>query len=133
MAIEAGGYGVLITIARMLGRPCAKLGRNMGTWARIQISELFLICRRYPMNNSTKPLSESELAKQKVRAIYPDAVFYRGVEGCDSVILNTNKRPWFPISEPNNCGDAEASWIDAARRLPQPLSEDGIGSDTVTE
>lgn len=67
---------------------------------------------------------EAMEAKAKVRAVYPDAVFYRGVGGFDSVILNTNKRPWFAISEPNNCGDEDAAWIDAASRLPaRPAKE----------
>lgn len=66
---------------------------------------------------------EAMEAKEKVRAVYLEAVFYRGVGGWDSVILNTNKRPWFPISGPNNCGDEDAAWIDAEARLPARVEE----------
>lgn len=73
------------------------------------------------MNNSTKPLSESELAKQKVMKINPrwisgeSGLIYEPLFSDDGVRIK-----WRQVAE---------SWIDAASKLPRPLLEDGVGGE----
>lgn len=75
-------------------------------------------------NNSTKPLSESELAKQKVIAIHPLWIAGESGQIYEPLFSEDGIRTkWEKVAE---------SWINAASELPQPLSEDGPAEGIAT-
>lgn len=76
------------------------------------------------MNNSTKTLSESELARQRVLAIHRHAHICHPDARMPFTVMATKSRKGYSYQCLGLGETEEAAWQDSCSRLPQPLSED---------